>query len=214
MMWEVFRSDFPRSLLAFRAPERRAAVLRETSHDAATARGLAFLAFAVVDLKGMLEIAEFAGGLAMIAQRRAAGLDRLIQHRVNCIDQTFGVIGRLAPGNALALSGGNAFALSGFGRQRRGQSPRRQMRTKQRLADIDVAEPRDHALIEQRRLQAGLLVGAGARQHRRVEFVAERFGTEAAQERLPLQRMARNDLHVAEAARVVEDNGRARIVTD
>src|SRR6266702_3167371 len=167
MTWEVFRSDFPRSLLAFRAPERRAAVLGETSHDAATARGLTFLVFAVVDLKGMLEIAEFAGGLAMVAQRRAAGIDRLIQHGVNCIDQTFGVIGRFAPGNALEWSG--------FGRQRRGQSPWRQMRTKQRLADIDVAEPRDHALIEQRRLQAGLLVGAGARQHRRVEFVAERL---------------------------------------
>src|SRR5882757_2962685 len=123
MTWEVFRSDFPCSLLTFRAPERRAAVLRKAPHDAATAGGLAFLTLAVVDLKGMLEIAEFAGGLAMIAQRRAAGLDRLIQHRVNCIDQTFGVIGRLAPGDTLARSS--------LGRERRGQSSRRQMRTLQ-----------------------------------------------------------------------------------
>ena len=61
----------------------------------------------------MLEIAEFAGGLAMVAQRRATGFDRLIQHRVNCIDQAFGMIGRFAPGNAYALSPGNALALSG-----------------------------------------------------------------------------------------------------
>ena len=36
--------------------------------SAATSRG-AFFAFAVVDLEGMLEIAELAVGLAMIAQR-------------------------------------------------------------------------------------------------------------------------------------------------
>jgi len=60
----------------------------------------------------VLEIAEFPGGLTMIPQRRAAGLDRLIEHRVNGGDQTFRMIGRFAPGNALALSG--------FGGQRRG----------------------------------------------------------------------------------------------
>ena len=51
--------------------------LTEAPDDAAATGGLALLAFPVIDLKGMLEIAELAGGLAMIAQRRAAGLDRL-----------------------------------------------------------------------------------------------------------------------------------------
>ena len=37
---------------------------------------------------------------------------------------------------------------------------RRQQRAVERLADIDVAEPRDHALVEQRRLQAGVLAPA------------------------------------------------------
>src|SRR3979490_1002151 len=69
--------------LAFRAPERRAPVLGEALDDAATSRGLAFLALAVVDLKRMLEITQFARGLAMVAQRRAAGLDRLIQDRMD-----------------------------------------------------------------------------------------------------------------------------------
>src|SRR5271163_536095 len=53
------------SFLAFRAPECRAPVLDKTPDDAATARGLALLAFAIVDLKRMLEITEFACGLAM-----------------------------------------------------------------------------------------------------------------------------------------------------
>src|SRR5229473_8146961 len=69
--------------LAFRAPECRAPVLGETPHDSATACGLAFLAFAVVDLKRVLEITEFACGLAMIPQRRATGLDGLIEHRMD-----------------------------------------------------------------------------------------------------------------------------------
>ena len=60
---------FVPSLLALRAPEGRAPVLGEAPDDAAAARGLAFLAFAVVDLERMLEIAELARGLAMIAQR-------------------------------------------------------------------------------------------------------------------------------------------------
>ena len=84
------------------------------------------------------------------------------------------------------------------------------MRAKQRLADIDVAEARDHALVEQRRLQAGLLVGAGARQHGGIELIAERLGAEPLQQRLLVERVARDDLHVAEAARIVEDDVRAR----
>src|SRR3984893_13562989 len=137
-------SGATRLLLALRTPEGRAAVLGKALDDSVAARGLAFFAFAVVDLERVLEIAELARGLAMVAQRRAAGLDRLVQHRVNRGDQPFGVIGRLAL----------------FGGQRRGRSARRQMSAKQRLADIDIAEPGDHALVEQRRLQAGLPVGA------------------------------------------------------
>ena len=83
----------------------------------------------------------------------AAGLDRLIEHGVDRRHQPLGVIGRLNPGNALALSG--------FGGECRGQPSRRKMGAKQRLADIDVAEACDHPLVEQPRLQAGLLSGAG-----------------------------------------------------
>src|ERR1700726_2153928 len=82
------------SFLTLRTPERRKTALGESSHHSFTPGRLAFFAFAVVDLKRMLEIAEFACGLAVIAQRRAAGLDGLIQHRVNRRNQTLGMIGR------------------------------------------------------------------------------------------------------------------------
>ena len=54
--------------LALRTPEGRAAILVEAANGAAAARRLAFFALAIVDLEGVLEIAEFARGLAMVAQ--------------------------------------------------------------------------------------------------------------------------------------------------
>ena len=71
------------SFLAPRTPEGRAAVLGESFDDAAAALSLAFLAFAVIDLEAVLEVAEFARGLAMIADRGAAGCDRLIEDIVD-----------------------------------------------------------------------------------------------------------------------------------
>src|SRR4029453_9990394 len=105
------------SFLALRTPEGRTAILVEAADGAAAARRLALFAFAVVDLERMLEIAELARGLAMVAQRRAAGLDRLVQHRVDLLHQPPRVIGGLAL----------------FGRNRRGQPPRRQMRAIERF---------------------------------------------------------------------------------
>src|ERR1700733_2426642 len=54
-------------------------------HDAldrslASTAAFAWLAFAAIDQKMMLEIAGIAGGLGMIAQGRAAGSDGVFQH--------------------------------------------------------------------------------------------------------------------------------------
>ena len=57
----------------------------------------------------------------------------------------------------------------------------------ERLADIDVAQPGDDPLVQQRRLEAGLLALAGERQHRGVEGVAERLRAEPAQQRLVVE---------------------------
>src|SRR6516225_8800903 len=112
------------------------------------------------------------------------------------------MIGRLASGNALALSG--------FCGKCRSQSSRRQMGAKQRLAGVDITKPRDHALIEQSSLQAGLLVGACASQHGGVELIAERLRAEVLEQRLAVERVAGDDFHVAEAAWIVEHDGRTR----
>ena len=93
--WRESKIDWRSSLLAFRTPEGGASILGKSPHKSLATCGLAFFAFAIVDLKRVLEITELAGGLAMIAQRRAAGRDGLVEHRVNSRDQTLRMIGRL-----------------------------------------------------------------------------------------------------------------------
>ena len=53
------------------------------------------------------------------------------------------------------------------------------------------------------------LASAGFRQHRAVERIAERLGPEQLDHRIARQRVARDQLHVAEAARIVEGDDRA-----
>jgi hypothetical protein len=85
----------------------------------------------------------------------------------------------------------------------------------QGLAHIDVAQTGDDALIAERCLKARPLAGAGARQHGGIEFIAERFGTETAQQRLLIEFGAGRELHEAEAARIVEgDDGAVGHVKD
>ena len=90
-----------------------------------------------IDQEGMLEIAERAVGLAMIAQGRAAGGDRLLQNGADRGGKSFGLGGRLA-----ACAGDRA-----------GLAQRRQAGAMKGFADIDIAEAGDEALIEQRGLQ-------------------------------------------------------------
>src|ERR1700733_6351061 len=79
----------------------------------------------------------------------------------------------------------------------------------QRLADIDVAEPGDDSLIEQRGFEAGLLSLAGLSEHRGVERVAERFGAQSRQRRFFVELGTRDELHRAKTARGVEGHDAA-----
>ena len=99
---------------------------------------------------------------------------------------------------------------AGLRRDRGGEALGREPRAVQRLADVDVAEPRHDLLVRQRGLERRLLALARARQHGGIEFVAERLGAERAQQRLAVEFGARNELHHAEAAGVVEGDARAR----
>ena len=55
----------------------------------------------------------------------------------------------------------------------------------QRLADIDVAEPRDKPLVEQRGFQRRLLAGEEAAEHGAVERRAERLDADIPEQRVP-----------------------------
>src|SRR3984885_3157685 len=79
----------------------------------------------------------------------------------------------------------------------------------QRLADIDVAEPSDDSLIEQRGFEAGLLSLAGLSEHRGVERVAERFGAPSRQRRFFVVLCTRDVLHRAKTARVADGHDAA-----
>ena len=139
------------------------------------ARRAAGLAFAIVDAEIMLEHAEVAVGEPVVAQRRAAGLDRFVEHRLDA----------RRPDVRRVRSARRS------GRDRRSPAPRRQPRAIERLADINIAEPGDDALVQQRRLEACLLAPAGAGQHGGVECIAERLGAESLEQRIGVELLPR-----------------------
>src|ERR1700690_921429 len=83
-------------LLADGAVEGRTAGLGDPADHPAAARSGAGRAFAVVDRERVLEIAEGAIRLAVIAQSRAPRLDRLLKDRVDRLRQCDGGAGRTA----------------------------------------------------------------------------------------------------------------------
>src|SRR5581483_3331119 len=135
----------PELFLAARAKESRAAVLHDALDRAFASRRDAGLALAVIDAEIVLEIAERAVGAPMIAQRRAARLDRIVEHGSDRVGQRNSALVRRA----------------GFAGDGESHALGRQPRAMQRLADIDIAQPGNHALIAERGLQRGLLALAG-----------------------------------------------------
>src|SRR4051794_38503045 len=145
--------------LAARAVEARAPGLHEPPHRPAAALRGARLAVAVVDPETVLEIAERAVGLGVVAQRRAAGLDGLGENGADLACEAMRLLARLAA--------------------RRRDRARRGLRVKprpeQRLADIDVSEPGDQALVEERRLERRPLAAKQPGDRLARQLVAERL---------------------------------------
>src|SRR5229473_1757002 len=141
--------------LALGAEEGRAAGLDDAPDALGAGAAGAGLALPAIDRPAVLEIAELAIGLDVIAQRRPAGLDRLAE---NLADRRGEPLGPRAD-------------------DRRGEPARRQPGAKERLADIDVAEPGDDALIEQGRLDRGQLAGQDPVEIGAVKTRLQRLGT-------------------------------------
>ena len=82
---------------------------------------------------------------------------------------------------------------------------------KQHFGHIDIAQPRDDPLIEQRRLDRGCAALQPLGQIIFVEIVAERLGAKPRQE--PMRRLAvgAHQIHRAETPRIVEGHPRAAL---
>jgi len=142
----------------------------------------------------MLEIAEFAVGPRIVAQGRTAGGDRIGQHVPDGANEAL-----------RTLRAGDA----------RGRAVRRNAGAVERLADIDVAEARDHALIEQRCLDRGTAPVQPRRQNLRREFVAERFGAKRREMGIGVEIGFGDQIHEAEAAVIgIDDAGAILHVED
>src|SRR5215207_9434656 len=105
---------------------------------------------------------------------------------------------------ALALA-----RLAGGRRERARGGFRMQPGPEQRLADIDVAEPGDQALIEERRLERRPLAPEKAGDRLPGEFVAERLEPEIAKMRRGVELGPGHEVHQPEPARVVVGDARA-----
>src|SRR5882724_10658154 len=147
---------------------------------AITAR--AGLALMLVDRPAMLEIAQLAVGLHIIPERGPAGRDRFAENRFDGVDQ-------LVRASALDRAG---LALG------------REAGVEQRLGGIDVADPGDYALIEDRGFDRGGLAFETRGQGRTGESGIERLGTEALDQFVPDESGLAHQIHHAEAARIVE----------
>src|SRR5580700_5251053 len=131
-------------LLTDRTPESRTSALNDATHPPSASGGGTGLALAVIDAKIVLEQPQLTVGAAVIAQRRAAGFDRLVEHVLDRLHETLGALGR----RARSRRQGRCGALG------------RQARAVQSLAHIDIAETGDDALVAQGGLQPGLLASA------------------------------------------------------
>ncbi len=92
--------------------------------------------------------------------------------------------------------------------QARGLALRPDAGAEERFRDIDIAKPRHHLLIEQRRLDRRPLARERAGQNRAAEIIAERLGPKTGQQRMAARRLACHQIHQAEAAGIVEHHPR------
>src|SRR6185312_14150379 len=166
------------SSLALWAKPGAAAALGNPPDNAAVPAPAA-LALAPVNLEALGEIAQLAVGPGIVAQRRTARLDRFAKDFANSSDKAF---------------------------QRRLRHLARRLaridsRAIKRLADVDIAEARHHALIEQQELDRLLAPGERGFQVARGELRPERFGAHRGKRRPLVQRLGRDQVDEAEPAR-------------
>src|ERR1700738_1906601 len=147
---------------ALSAEKGRSAGLHDPTHRATAIAAGTGIAFVAIDRPAVLEIPELAVGLDIIAQRGSAGLYRLGQDRADAADQP----------------------LCAPPADRGGKAPRRDARAEKRLAHIDISQPGDDPLVQQRGFDRCHLAGERRGEIGTIEFGFERLRAEPRQERM------------------------------
>lgn len=138
--------------------------------------------FTIIDLKRMLEIAKLSIGLAEIAEARSSGGDGLLQHVSDDRNQS--------------LNSGGCDASGGAGRVN--------ARLIKRLADINITQPRDDSLVQQRRFDRHFPPFQGCDQIGAIEVIAQRLGAKFSDQRVAVFGRGRVQIHRAKASGVIE----------
>ena len=152
------------------------------------------LAFPLIGVEAILEIAPRTVGPDVVPEARSAGGNRVAENRPNRGRE------RRKPGVGAAIS-----------HQAAGPPARRKARPKESLADIDVAEAGDAALVEQGGLERRLRTLEHARQACGSRSHRQRLGAKPAQQPVPGELARRRQIHESEAPRIVVDDARAVI---
>src|SRR5690606_4880643 len=141
----------------------------------------AWFAGTLVDIEFLAEVARHAVRVDVVAQRRAARTNRILQDRFDGFDERFNL---LASQTTCGAAWTDASA-------------------KECLARIDVADADDHLTIHDRLFDRDAPAFQRPRKIRGVELIRERFRRERREERM-LERILARPKQAAEAARVVE----------
>src|SRR5690348_1633430 len=169
-------------MLTVGAIKGRTAALDDAPDAAAAA---ARLAFAIVNRELFGEIAELAVGADEILERRAACLDRLVEHRADRFDKSLQPIQRYRSCCALRVDSGAI----------------------QRLTDVDVAKPRNDALIAEEELDCRSSAAKPGLQVASIKL--ERLRPERLERRPLLQLVRRDEVDRAETPGIVKRESRA-----
>src|SRR5690625_5101375 len=175
--------------LAARAVKGRAPGLRHPLHDAAAGWARAWRPFLAIDTEFVLEIAEIAICMPVIAKGRAASRNCVGQSRADLcgqrLDSLFGDPARL-PCRV------NARPVQGF-------------------ADIDIAQPRHDPLIQKGRLDGGFPIRKSGAESIRMEGISQRLRPKPRQMRVAGKRICRPEIHRTETARIIVGDRRPKI---
>lgn len=176
------------STLAGGTVESRPAALNETANR--TDATATWLPFAIVHRKRLGEIAKLAIGTCEVAQGRSARLDRLVDDLAYRNDQPL----QSGQGNRTSRSFGmDAGSVES-------------------LADIDIAEACNNALIEQQQLDRGASACQPPLQVARIEV--ERLGPESGERGPFVKNLRRHQVYGPESPRVIESQPRSLVGLD